>query len=147
MRLPMPPILTLLAVALTWVARGTLPELPAPLGPIAGAILGLAGLGLIGAAALRFVAARTTVNPARPETATALVTDGPNAWSRNPMYIGEVLIVLAIGLAVNPAVGAAAAAVLWLYLDRVQIPAEERALAARFGEAYAAYCARVRRWL
>jgi protein-S-isoprenylcysteine O-methyltransferase Ste14 len=40
-----------------------------------------------------------------------------------------------------------AAAVFWLYLDRVQIPAEERALAARFGAAYAAYRARVPRWL
>ena len=147
MRLPLPPILAASAMGVTWATRGWGPGLPAPWGLGLGAGLGLAGLALIGAAAARFAAARTTVNPARPERSAALVTTGPNAWSRNPMYVGEVLAVLGFALAVNPWVGVPAAAAFALFLDRVQIPAEERALAARFGAAYAAYRARVRRWL
>lgn len=147
MRLPMPPILAALAMLCTWAARGWLPGLPAPWGLAAGGLVALAGLGLIGAAAARFAAAATTVNPARPDRSAALVTTGPNARSRNPMYLGEVAVVLGFALAVAPLPGALAAAAFWLYLDRVQIPAEERALAARFGADFAAYTARVPRWL
>jgi protein-S-isoprenylcysteine O-methyltransferase Ste14 len=147
MRLPMPPLIATLAVAATLLTRGLLPGLPQPVGAFAGLALGLAGLALIGVAAARFAGQGTTVNPARPEASSALVTSGVNARTRNPMYIGEVMIVAAVGVAVNPLVGLPAAAVFWLFLDRVQIPAEERALAARFGKAYDAYRARVRRWL
>lgn len=147
MPLPMPPILAALAIAATWATRGLLPGLPPPLGTLAGLALGALGLALILPAAWRFGRAGTTVDPSRPARASALVTGGLNARSRNPMYIGEVLIVLGFGLALNPVIGAPAALGFWLFLDRVQIPAEERALAARFGADYAAYRARVRRWL
>jgi len=147
MRLPMPPLMASLALAVTLLTRDLLPGLPQPGAGWAGLALGLAGLTLIGAAAARFFGQGTTVNPARPEASTALVTSGLNARSRNPMYIGEVLIVAAVGLAVNPLVGLPAAVAFWLFLDRVQIPAEERALHARFGAAYDRYCAKVRRWL
>ena len=147
MRLPLPPILAALAMAATWASRGWLPDLPAPFGFWLGLVAAAAGLALIAPAALRFWRAGTTVNPARPEAARALVTGGLNARSRNPMYLGEVLVVLGFGLAVNPGIGVLAAAGFWLFLDRVQIPAEERALAARFGADYDAYRTRVPRWL
>jgi protein-S-isoprenylcysteine O-methyltransferase Ste14 len=147
MRLPMPPLMAALAIAATLLTRGLRPGLPQPGATWAGLALGLAGLALIGAAAVRFFGQGTTVNPARPEASSALVTSGLNARTRNPMYIGEVLIVAGVAVAVNPVIGLPAAAAFWLFLDRVQIPAEERALAARFGPAYDAYRARVRRWL
>lgn len=147
MRLPLPPLMAALAVAVILLTRGWMPGPSGIAGWLAGGATGAAGLALILAAAGRFQGAGTTVNPARPERSTALVTTGPHAWSRNPMYIGEVMIVFAVGLAVNPLMGAVAAAAFWLFLDRWQIPAEERALSARFGPAYDAYRARVRRWL
>lgn len=147
MRLPLPPILAALAMAATWASRDGLPGLPPPWGFWAGLVAVFAGLGLIAPAALRFWRAGTTVNPARPEAARALVTAGLNARSRNPMYVGEVLVVLGFGLAVNPGIGVLAAAGFWLFLDRWQIPAEERALSSRFGADYDAYRARVPRWL
>lgn len=147
MRLPLPPILAALAMSATWFSRGLLPDLPAPFGFWLGLMAAAAGLGLIAPAALGFWRAGTTVDPSRPEASRALVTGGLHARSRNPMYLGEVLVVLGFGLAVNPGIGAVAAVGFWLFLDRVQIPAEERALAARFGADYAAYRARVPRWL
>jgi protein-S-isoprenylcysteine O-methyltransferase Ste14 len=147
MPLPLPPLLAGLAIAATVLTCGLVPLLPAQPGLWAGLATGGIGLGLILAAAVQFARHRTTVNPARPERATALVMTGLNARSRNPMYIGEVLIVLAAGLAANPLVVVPAALGFWLFLDRWQIPAEERALRSRFGAAYQAYCARVPRWL
>ena len=146
-RLPLPPILLLLAIAVTYFTRDALPGLPPPLGHGLGLVLALIGFALLIPAAWRFGKADTTLDPSRPERSTALVTEGLHARSRNPMYIGEVLLVAAMGLAMNPAVGLPMAAGFWLFLDRIQIPAEERALRARFGAAYDSYAARVRRWL
>lgn len=83
--------------------------------------------------------------PGRPTT--RLVTTGPFAWSRNPNYLGAVMAVLGGALAVDSvwvmATGVLAAVVLDLWMIRP----EERYLRDVFGESYADYCSRVRRWI
>lgn len=80
-------------------------------------------------------------------TATALVTDGPYRISRNPLYLGAILV--SLGLAVL--LGSLTAflfplALLWI-LNGFYVPREERALKTRFGTPYLDYRCRVRRWL
>jgi protein-S-isoprenylcysteine O-methyltransferase Ste14 len=94
-----------------------------------------------------FARAGTTINPVRIENASALVTGGIYRVTRNPMYVSltGLLLALAVGLArpwllLCPLLFAA-------YITRFQIMPEERAMATKFGEAYAAYRSRVRRWL
>jgi protein-S-isoprenylcysteine O-methyltransferase Ste14 len=88
------------------------------------------------------------VDPTRPERASALVTTGIYSVTRNPMYVGMLLVLVAWGLFLASAAGLILAPVAFaLYLDRVQIPREERALANAFGDGYRAYASRVRRWL
>ena len=88
----------------------------------------------------------TTVNPLHPERSTELVVTGLYRWTRNPMYLGQAALLLgwALWLGQPWALACVAAYVLWI--DRLQIPAEERALHARFGAAYDAYRQRVGRW-
>jgi protein-S-isoprenylcysteine O-methyltransferase Ste14 len=96
---------------------------------------------------LAFVRQRTTVNPMRPENASALVTAGVYRVTRNPMYVGMALLLTAwaVDLASPwPFLGPVA---FVLYMNRFQIASEERALQARFGAEWATYAARVRRWL
>ena len=87
--------------------------------------------------------ARANILPHR--AATALVTRGPFAFSRNPIYLGNTLMMAGVGLAVgNPwfiATGLAAA----LLVERLAIRREEQYLDARFGQAWRDYCARVGR--
>jgi protein-S-isoprenylcysteine O-methyltransferase Ste14 len=109
--------------------------------------LGSAGLGLCGAAVASFRRAKTTVDPTRPERASSLVDGGVFAYSRNPMYVGFALVLLGWALWLGSAVALAVPPAFVAYLDRVQVPQEERALAAAFGEAYADYRRRVRRWI
>jgi protein-S-isoprenylcysteine O-methyltransferase Ste14 len=103
--------------------------------------------GLAGAAAGRFRAQGTTVEPFEPSKASSLVVTGPNALTRNPMYVGMAGLVAANGLrrgtwrSVLPL-----AAFVW-WIDRFQVAAEERALAEKFGADYEAYCSAVPRWL
>ena len=90
---------------------------------------------------------RTTVNPMNPASASSLVTRGIYRWTRNPMYVGDVLLLLAVVVFFSNPLGLAGVVLFVLWMDLLQIPAEEHALRERFGEAYQAYCARVRRWL
>ena len=114
--------------------------------PLAVALLA-AGGGLMVAAAASMFAARTTINPMKPARASKLVTGGVFRWSRNPIYLGDLLILAALAVWLGQIVNLALLPVFVAYIGRFQIRPEERALAARFGAEYAAYRARVRRWL
>ena len=114
--------------------------------PLAVALL-VAGAGLMVAAAAALIAAHTTINPMMPGRASRLVTGGLFRWSRNPIYLGDLLLLAALAVWLGQIASLALLPMFVAYIDRFQIRPEERALAARFGAEYAAYRARVRRWL
>lgn len=104
-----------------------------------------AGVCLAGVAAFR--RARTTVNPLVPEQASALVQAGIYRHTRNPMYLGFALLLVAWAALLGAPLALLAVAGFVLYLDRFQIVPEERALAGLFGADYTRYRERVRRWV
>lgn len=125
------------------------PQLAIASGPryAAVAILVLAGVAfdLLGLVAFR--ASRTTINPLKPERASALVTGGVYRLTRNPMYVGMGLLLLALAVYLSALLPFAGPVLFVLYITRFQIQPEERVLSGIFGEAYSTYAARVRRWL
>lgn len=143
-----------LAVAMSfgiamWVVARALPSLggeflgrrPIALGLFAlGAAISLAGV-------IAFRRARTTTNPLRLDAASALVVTGIYTRTRNPMYLGFVVMLLAwcAWLAHPVALLGLPGFVAWM--NRFQIQAEERAIGALFGDEFEQYCARVRRWI
>jgi protein-S-isoprenylcysteine O-methyltransferase Ste14 len=146
-----PPLaLVVLLAVLMWLAARAFPQavLPLPWRGLVCAVTGAAGLAICALGVLPFRIAGTTVDPTRPERASALVTTGIYSVTRNPMYLGMLLVIVAWGLYLANAVGLILAPLAFvLYIDRVQIPREERALAAAFGSDYTGYASRVRRWL
>ena len=96
---------------------------------------------------LAFRASRTTVNPLAPERATSLVTGGVYRVTRNPMYVGFTLLLTAWAVVLAAWPTFLGPVVYVLYITRFQIVPGERALLQLFGEAYAQYTRRVRRWL
>jgi len=150
LELKIPPVVTFLLVGgLMWVVARTGPgfgfSLPARR-PVA-AVLALAGVVIAVPAVVSFRRARTTVHPLHPDAASALVTSGIFRFTRNPMYLGLLLLLLgwAVFLASAPALIPAFGFVP--LMNRLQIIPEERALAEKFGGDFAGYQARVRRWL
>jgi protein-S-isoprenylcysteine O-methyltransferase Ste14 len=146
---PWPPILFAAVVAGAVAAGYTWPLAwpgePDLMARIAGRGLGLAGLALAAWAAWTLRRHKTTILPDKP--ASALVTDGPFRFRRNPIYIAHVLILFGVAeLAQNIwfVILAFAYAVLVTWLA---ILPEERHLEERFGDAYRAYRARTRRWI
>jgi len=146
-RIP-PPVIELAAALAMWGVARLLPALDVaiPFRLEIAVLLAAIGVGIAMSGVLAFRRSRTTVNPLRPSKAAALVTSGVYRVSRNPMYLG--MLVVLIGWAVALA-NLAALVVLPLfvaYLTAFQIRPEERALEARF-PGFADYRRSVRRWI
>ncbi|MGE5668509.1 MAG: methyltransferase family protein [Betaproteobacteria bacterium] len=113
---------------------------------VAGALF-ITGMFVMAMAVKSFVAAKTTINPLKPSRASRLITDGVFRLSRNPVYLGDFLILAAFAVWLGQPANLVLLAAFVGYIDRFQIRPEEKALSALFGAEYTAYCARVRRWL
>lgn len=94
-----------------------------------------------------FRRARTTVNPLKPENATALVDTGIYRISRNPMYLGFAFFLLGWAVYLGSFVSWIGVPAFVLYINRFQITPEERALRALFGTEFESYKSRTRCWL
>jgi len=149
-RIP-PVVLTALGAAIVWLIARVDREwkfLFTGTAELVAIALALIGVGILFDALGGFTRVKTTVNPHKPSSTTAIVTKGMYRFSRNPMYLGLVLLVAAfafwlsslIGLIVGPLLLAAV-------LTRLQIIPEERMLSEKFGAEYDAYRDRVRRWI
>jgi len=150
LELKVPPLVLVAVTSVAmWLSAVALPCLSASHPyrlPVAGAIL-FAGLGIIGLGVLSFRLARTTVNPLDPGSTTSLVTTGVYRWTRNPMYLGFLLVLIAWGVWLFNAISVAWIVLFAWYLQRFQIVPEERALRSIFGAKFGEYARKVRRWL
>ncbi|WP_417531485.1 methyltransferase family protein [Marinobacter lipolyticus] len=99
------------------------------------------------AGVIAFRQAQTTVDPRTPEASSDLVSSGIYRYSRNPMYVGFALWLLAWGIFLGSGWALLGVVVFVLYMNRFQIAPEERALRDLFGDTFRDYEQRVRRWL
>ena len=112
---------------------------------VAGVALAAGGFVMIAIGTRRFAAAGTNIPPTLPTT--ALVVDGIYRRTRNPLYLGTTLIYLGLGVAAGSLwVIGLLVPLLWVINVGV-VKREERYLERKFGDAYRAYKARVRRWI
>jgi len=144
-----PPVAAILIGAAMWLASRSGPSIDLPL-LVRG--VAFAAISLVGGAAalagdLAFRRAQTTINPFKPQNTSALVTSGVYRFTRNPMYLGLLLVILGECAFLCSAPALLGPVAFVAYITRFQIVPEERALRAKFGTAYSAYLARVRRWL
>ena len=150
LELRVPPLVVVaLCALLIFAVRRSIPELGVFI-PGRRAIYGVllvAGVLVAAAGVLQFRRAGTTKNPMTPDAASALVTGGIYRFSRNPMYLGMVLVLLAVAVFFSHPLGLAGPALFIAWITLFQIAPEERALRKRFGAAFEEYCARVRRWI
>ena len=144
-----PPIVALLIGVGMWIGSrlGSALEIPLAVRAAAFIALGLLGGATAIAGNIEFRRAKTTINPFRPQNATVLVTSGVYRFTRNPMYLGLMFVVLGWAVFLGSPWGLAGPVVFVLYISRFQIEPEEKILSAKFGPAYSEYMSRVRRWL
>ena len=109
-------------------------------------VLGVAGVSVAFMGVVSFRRAQTTVNPTRPQATSSLVSTGIYAFSRNPMYLGFLLMLLAWAVFLANVLTLVPVVAFVAYLNRFQIAPEERALQAIFETEFTAYKKKVRRW-
>ena len=90
---------------------------------------------------------KTTVNPLEPRQASALVSSGIFKYSRNPMYLGMLIVLLSISFKFNLAGGIVISLFFYLFITRFQIFPEEEAMNELFGDEFTEYSNRTRRWI
>ena len=109
--------------------------------------LGVMGLSLGIMGVTQFRIAQTTPNPQALEQVSSLVTSGVYQYSRNPMYVGLVLILLGWAFYFSHFLAFVLLPIFILYMTRFQIQPEEQMMARKFGKTYQDYLNKVRRWI
>ena len=95
----------------------------------------------------QFRKAQTTVDPRYPEQVSSLVRAGIYRYSRNPMYLGFLLILLGWAIQLSELLSFVYLPLFVAYMNRFQIIPEERFIASKFGADFIDYQSSVRRWL
>lgn len=150
LELKVPPVAVVLVTAgFMWLAAWAVPalEFRFPARDLVAVSLALAGAVTSALGVISFRRAGTTVNPMKPESSSSLVTSGIYRLTRNPMYLGFLLVLLGWAVFLSSILAFLFLPAFIVYMNHFQIEPEERALATLFGEAFAAYKARARRWL
>ena len=145
-----PPIVAFIAGVVIWYSNRLFPDLSIDFAGQSGVAILVASVGFFMelTGVVQFFRRRTTVNPLKPERATGLVTDGIYRFTRNPMYVGMMLLLTAWSIHLGAALpGLVFISLAVWFLTNFQIKPEEQALEALFGEDYVAYKTRVRRWI
>lgn len=151
LELKIPPLLLMLLFALgMWL----LAPLTAPLSTqlalyttVLALCLAVTGIAVALAGVLAFRRAKTTVDPRVPQQSSSLVLVGIYRYSRNPMYLGFLLLLAAFACYLQSLLALALLPLFVLYLNQFQIKPEERFLGQKFGQDFQVYMKQVRRWL
>ena len=143
----LPPVYFLFSLFFMFALHWLLPIVRILHGParLLGALLVLAGISMAMWSRMLFTKADTTIKPF--QESSALVIQGPFRFTRNPMYVSMILVLIGTALLLGSLSPWFVVPVLAFILDRRFIRVEERMLEHTFGESYRSYQSRVRRWI
>lgn len=133
--------------ALVYLSADLLPNLVFEGQALLSSIIAISGLIILLLAVKTFIKFKTTINPLKPEATSALVTTGIFKFSRNPMYLGMLLLIISLWIKTGAVLGFILVPGFIAYLNYFQIFPEEQAMKGLFSVKYQTYCQQVRRWL
>ena len=142
-----PPVITLIGALLIYYSSLFFPYLTLPAFNALPILSLVSGIAVIVSAIKSFKDYKTTINPLKPETASSLVTSGVFKYTRNPMYLGLLLILIYLSLIFNVVGGCLISLGFIIYITKFQIIPEEVAMEKLFGNQFLEYKQQVRRWI
>ena len=116
-------------------------------GSVVGAFMIIMGFIIILSAIIQFKKYKTTITPFNPSNAKKLIVHGIYKFSRNPMYLGLLLILFGISISQNLIGGLLIVPSFILYINHFQIIPEESAMLDLFKDDFLKYKENVRRWI
>ena len=150
LELKIPPVAVFLLCGVgMWLLESLLPELSLSLpgSRLVAVFIACAGGAVAVSGVLAFRSAETTVDPRYPDKSSSVVTRGIYRRSRNPMYLGLLLVLLGWAIFLGHVLPFAVLPMFVLYMNQFQIIPEERAMQASFGDEYSVYQDQVGRWI
>ena len=142
-----PPVITLIGALLIYYSSPFFPHLTLAAFNVLPILSLVSGIAVIVFAIKSFKDYKTTINPLKPETASLLVTNGVFKYTRNPMYLGLLLILIYLSLIFNVVGGCLVSLGFIIYIAKFQIIPEEVAMEKLFGNQFLEYKQQVRRWI
>jgi protein-S-isoprenylcysteine O-methyltransferase Ste14 len=144
-----PPFQVLILGGIMWLIHRHMPLLHYHTGLefVVSRLILLVCVAIFVSAVYQFWKYRTTVNPQKLERTSALITEGVFAWSRNPIYVVDVLLLLSWAIWLGSWINLLMPIAFIIYCTEFQIKPEEQVLTNKFGDAYIQYRQRVRRWI
>ena len=142
-----PPILALIMIVIIYLSSLTVETFTFSYQTVLGVLVVAIGLGCAVPSFRLFAKNKTTISPFTPSETTALVTSGMYRYSRNPMYLGLVLLTIAATIFFGTWLGIVIVVAFIFLLNLLQIIPEEEALLDIFGEEYVEYKKKARRWI
>ena len=142
-----PPIVTLAFGLMIYFSRNIFPDINNIIFYILSLFFIILGPFILISAVRSFKAEQTTINPININNASSLVISGVFNYSRNPMYLGMVFILLALSFRFNLVGGILFTSIFIMYITKFQIIPEEAAMKSIFGEDFNKYKNKTRRWI
>ena len=142
-----PPILALLMIGLVYLSSLLIGSVSFDYQASVSVLLVIVGLSCALPSYRLFARNKTTISPLTPSETSVLKTQGMYRYSRNPMYLGLLLLIIAATIWFGTWFGIIISLFFILLMNILQIIPEEEALLQIFGEEYLEYKKKVRRWI
>ena len=142
-----PPIVTFAFGLMIYFSRNIFPDINNIIFYVLSLFFIILGPSVLISAVRSFKAEQTTINPININNASSLVISGVFKYSRNPMYLGMVFILLALSFGFNLVGGILFTSIFIVYITKFQIIPEEAAMKRIFGEDFNRYKNETRRWI
>jgi len=150
LRKKIPPLVFILILGIfMWILASISPTFTYnfPFRWIVGLTFPILGCFVIGYCGFLFRRNGTTVNPTKPDTTSSLLTTGVYSYTRNPMYVCSLFILIGWAYFLSNILAIILLPIFVIYMNQYQIKPEEDALELKFGQEFVEYKSKVRRWL
>ena len=142
-----PPILVLILITSNYFFRNQLEIIYLPYKHSISILMFLVGTLILINPVFKFIKSKTTVNPVKFKKVNKLVTSGIYKYSRNPMYLGMILIIISTSIFYLNYYSVVTPFIFYFWINRFQIKREEIFLEKKFGKQYVSYKSKTRRWI
>jgi protein-S-isoprenylcysteine O-methyltransferase Ste14 len=146
--LKIPPlILVLILVTTNYLSKNKLEIIYLPEKHSISLLILLIGIFILINPVFKLIKSKTTVNPIKFKKVNKLVTSGIYKYSRNPIYLGKILIIISTTVFYLNYYSMITPLIFYFWINRFQIKREEVFLKEKFGKEYLLYCSKTRRWI
>ena len=142
-----PPLLVMILVIFNYFSSKKIDLILIPNKNLISLIIFLIGMLILINPIFKFIKSKTTIDPIKFKKVNKLITSGIYKYSRNPMYLGLLMIVISTSILYLNILSITTPIIFYFWINRFQIKREEIFLTEKFGKEYLLYMTKTRRWI